>query len=119
MSIRKLMLASALTLASFSALAADVSGTWSMNIESPMGQGTRSFTLEQKGEAITGTTTGQLGDAKVTGTLKGSDLTLSYTLDAQGQQLTVTYTGKVDGNAVSGKVSYGDMGEGTFKGTKQ
>jgi hypothetical protein len=31
----------------------------------------------------------------------------------------VKYTGVVDGKNVAGKVSLGEMGEGTFKGTKQ
>jgi hypothetical protein len=119
MSIRKLMLAAALSLASIAAFAADVAGTWTMNVEMPQGQGTRTFTLEQKGEALTGTTTGQMGDSKVTGTIKGNDLTLSYSLDMQGQALTVTYTGKVEGNTASGKIDFGGMGEGTFKGTKK
>jgi hypothetical protein len=72
-----------------------------------------------KGEAITGNYKGQLGEADVSGTIKGDDISLIYKVDAQGQSLTVTYTGKVAGNFMSGKVSLGQFGEGTFKGSKQ
>ena len=120
MSIRKLMVATVIALGAMqSALAADVTGTWAMAVESPMGSGTPTFVLEQKGEEVTGSYKGQLGEAKVAGTLKGNALSFAYTIDAQGMQLKVTYTGTVDGNTMSGKVNYADQGDGTFKGTKQ
>jgi hypothetical protein len=99
-------------------LAADVTGTWTMMVETQAGSGSPTFTLTQKGEAITGTYKGQLGEAPVTGTLKGSDLLLEFKVDLQGQSLTVTYTGKVDGNSASGTVQLGQFAQGTFKGTK-
>ena len=102
-----------------SAFAADVTGNWAMTVESPMGTGNPSFALVQKGEEVTGTYKGQLGEAKVAGTLKGNALSLVYDINAQGMELKITYSGTVDGNTMSGKVSYGDQGEGTFKGTKQ
>jgi hypothetical protein len=120
MSIRKLMMASVLAFGAMqSAFAGDVTGTWAMTVESPMGTGNPSFTLVQKGEEVTGTYKGQMGEAKVAGTLKGNALALSYDISAQGMELKITYSGTVDGNTMSGKVAYGDQGEGTFKGTKQ
>jgi hypothetical protein len=68
---------------------------------------------------VTGTYKGQLGDAPVAGTVKGNDLSLIIKISAQGQELTVTYTGVVEGNnSVKGKVSLGELGEGTFTGKK-
>jgi hypothetical protein len=99
--------------------AADVTGTWIMAVETGAGSGSPTFVLVQKGEALTGSYKGQLGEAQVTGTVKGNDVTIEYKVDAQGQPLAVTYTGKVDGNSMSGKVVLGTFGEGTFKGTKQ
>ena len=120
MSIRKLMLVSALSLASLSAAwAADVSGTWLMTVETQAGTGNPTFTLKQEGDKVTGNYKGQLGEAPVTGTMKGNELALSYKINAQGTDLVVKYTGTVDGKNISGKVSLGELGEGTFKGTKQ
>src|SRR5271169_1452554 len=101
------------------ASAADVTGTWIMAVETGAGSGTPTFVLVQKGEDLTGNYKGQLGEAQVTGTVKGDDVTIEYKVDAQGQTLNVKYTGKVDGNSMSGKVVLGGFGEGTFKGTKQ
>ena len=98
---------------------ADVTGTWIMAVETGAGSGSPTFVLVQKGEDLTGNYKGQLGEAQVTGTVKGDDVTIEYKVDAQGQTLSVKYTGKVDGNSMSGKVVLGGFGEGTFKGTKQ
>jgi hypothetical protein len=101
------------------ASAADVTGTWIMAVETGAGSGTPTFVLVQKGDALTGSYKGQLGEAQVTGTVTGDDVVIEYKVDAQGQTLAVKYTGKVAGNSMSGKVSLGQFGEGTFKGTKQ
>jgi hypothetical protein len=101
------------------ASAADVTGTWLMQVETGAGSGTPTFVLVQKGDALTGSYKGQLGEAPVTGTVTGDDVVIEYKVDAQGQTLAVKYTGKVDGKSMSGKVSLGSFGEGTFKGIKQ
>jgi hypothetical protein len=101
------------------ASAADVTGTWNMSVETTAGTGSPVFTLTQKGDTISGTYKGQLGEAPVTGTVKGDDVTLEIKVEVQGQSLTVVYTGKLDGKNMSGKVSLGQLGDGTFKGTKQ
>lgn len=120
--LRRLMLASVVAMGALSipALAADanVSGTWTMNVESPMGAGTPTFVLTQKGADVAGTYKGQLGEAPVTGTVKGNAIELKYSISAQGMELAITYAGTVEGDAMKGKVSYGDMGEGTFTGKK-
>ena len=99
--------------------AADVSGTWIMTVQTSAGSGSPTFTLVQKGDAISGTYKGQLGEAPVTGAMSGNDMTLEFSVDLQGQSLTIKYTGKVDGKSVSGNVSLGGFGSGTFTGTKQ
>jgi len=120
MSIRKVFLASVMMLGSATAAwAADVTGTWTMNVETQAGSGSPTFVLKQDGETVTGTYKGQLGEAPVTGTIKGNELAVSYKVSGQGMELEVKYMGTVDGNKISGKLSMGDMGEGTFTGTKQ
>ena len=99
--------------------AADVTGTWIMTVQTSAGSGSPTFTLVQKGDAITGTYKGQLGEAPVSGSISGNDMTLQFTVDAQGQTLTIKYTGKVDGKSVSGNVALGAFGSGTFTGVKQ
>jgi hypothetical protein len=98
---------------------ADVSGTWIMNVETGAGTGTPTFVLVQKGGQLSGTYKGQFGDAPVTGTVKGNDITITYKVNAQGQDLEIVYTGTLDGDKVSGKVKLGSLGDGTFSGKKQ
>jgi hypothetical protein len=101
------------------ARAADVTGTWIMSVQTSAGSGSPTFTLVQKGDSISGTYKGRLGEAPVTGSVSGNDITLEFSVDTQGQSLTIKYTGKVDGKSVSGNVALGGFGSGTFTGTKQ
>jgi hypothetical protein len=113
-----LLAAAAFTVAHIAA-AADVTGTWIMAVETGAGSGSPTFVLVQKGEALSGTYKGQLGEAQVTGTVKGDEVTIDYKVDGQAGSLAVKYTGKTDGKTMSGKVSLGQLGEGTFTGKKQ
>jgi hypothetical protein len=99
--------------------AVDVTGTWIMAVQTGAGSGSPTFILVQKGDALSGSYKGQLGEAQVTGTVKGDDVTIEYTVDGPAGSLSVKYSGKTDGKTMSGKVSLGQMGEGTFTGTKQ
>ena len=98
--------------------APDVTGTWTMTVETSMGSGNPTFTLAQKGEDITGNYKGRFGEAPVTGTIKGNQVTLTFTVSAQGQEMKTDYVGTVEGDAMAGKVVFGGFGEGTFKGTR-
>jgi hypothetical protein len=98
---------------------AGITGTWTLTVESPNGTGNPVFNLKQEGEKITGTYKGALGEAPVTGTLKGKDLTISFkTSGGQAGEQTVEYTGTVEGATMKGKVKLGALGEGTFTGKK-
>ncbi|MEP7271579.1 MAG: hypothetical protein ABI882_08735 [Acidobacteriota bacterium] len=102
-----------------SATAADVTGTWKMTVESQAGTGNPTVTLKQDGEMLTGNYKGQLGEAPLKGTLKGSEIKFSFSVNAQGQDLLIEYTGTVEGKTMKGKVKLGDFGEGTFTGVLQ
>ena len=117
--VRHLVLAAvAGAVASFGALAADVSGNWNLTVESPRGVQNPTMTLAQKGEEVTGTYKGARGEMPVKGTLKGNDLKLSYTVSMQGNEMTINYEGVVNGDAIDGKVIMGQMGEAKFSAKK-
>ena len=100
---------------SASAQAVDVSGKWNMKVETSAGSGTPVFMLKQTGETITGTYSGQLGEAEITGTLKGKEIKLEF----KAGDYNIVYTGTVDGNRMAGKVGIGDAAQGTFAGVKE
>jgi hypothetical protein len=95
--------------------AVNITGSWSVTVETQAGSGNPSFTFKQEGETLTGTYKGQFGEAPVKGTVKGNDISFTIKINAQGQELTVTYTGKVESkDAMKGKVVLGELGEGTW-----
>ena len=95
---------------------ADVSGGWSFTTENPQGTNTRSMELEQDGNTLTGTTTGDNGaTASVSGTISGNKVELTYDVPAG---ITVTMTGTVDSTSMRGSVNYGGQGEGSFTARK-
>lgn len=97
------------------ALAADITGTWTANVELTAGSGTAKLEIKQTGETITGTYHGTFGDAPLKGTVKGDKVELSFGNDTA----TAKYTGTMDGDKkMSGTVDYGEVGTGTFTATK-
>jgi hypothetical protein len=100
---------------SVSAQSIDVSGKWNMKVETSAGSGTPVFVLKQAGETITGTYSGQLGEAAVTGTLKEKAIRLEF----KAGEYNVVYDGTVEGNTMKGKLNIGDVAEGTFSGMKE
>ena len=122
-SLRRMLLAvsAAAVFLTTSAIAADanVAGEWDLIVESPAGTGTPHFSLKQEGASISGTYKGALGEAPVTGTVKGNAVTIKFQVEAQGMEMEVSYVGTVDGAAMSGTVTLGDFGEGKFTGKKK
>lgn len=97
----------------------DVTGKWALNVETSAGAGQPTFTFKQDGEKLTGHYVGTFGEADLTGTVKGADITFAFTVDAQGTALKETYTGTVDKDTMKGKLVIEGFGEGTFTGKKQ
>lgn len=100
---------------SVTAQTVDVSGKWNMTVETSAGSGTPVFMLKQTGETVTGTYTGQLGEAVVTGSLKEKAIKLEF----KAGEYNVVYTGTIESNTIKGKVAIGDVAEGTFTGMKE
>jgi hypothetical protein len=97
--------------------AADVSGTWEAKVEVGGQSGTPTFVLKQAGEDLTGTYSGALGEAPLTGTVKGNDVALDFEISGY----KIHYAGKLaaGGKTMEGTVDYGGMASGTFTATKQ
>jgi hypothetical protein len=97
----------------------DVTGKWAFSVETSAGAGAPTFTFKQDGEKLTGHYTGTFGEADLTGTVKGADITFTFTVDAQGNSLKETYTGTVDKDTMKGKLVIEGFGEGTFTAKRQ
>ncbi len=105
-----------LILLTSSALGADLTGTWLADVQTDAGNGTPKFVLKQEGGKLTGTYSGALGEAKVTGTVTGQDVTIEFNAGAP-----IVYIGKLDeaGKTITGTCDLGGQASGTFKAVKQ
>jgi len=100
--------------------AADVSGSWQFTVETPAGTGNPSFTFRQDGEKLTGTDTGMLGQAEVTGWVKGDRVEFEFQASFEGQKFTVRYSGVIESpTRMKGTAQFGDLGEGSWTAVKK
>ena len=98
----------------------DVSGNWEFKVDTSAGSGSPSFVFKQDGEKLTGTYSGLFGKADLTGTVKGDQVDFKFNFSYSGQSGVAHYTGTIESaTKMSGKVEFGDLGEGTWTGTKQ
>jgi hypothetical protein len=99
----------------------DVTGAWAFEVQTQAGTGTPQVTFKQDGEKLTGRySSSVLGDADLTGSVKGQAIEFSLTANVQGNSLSVTYRGTVeDNNTMKGKVDFAGMGEGNFSGKRK
>jgi hypothetical protein len=97
----------------------DVTGTWELNVESPMGSRASDAIFTQSGETLGGKMVSPRGEVPLTGTIKGDAVNFSITVNAQGQTLQIDYTGTVTGDAMSGTVVFGSFGDGKWTGKKK
>ena len=108
-----------LTSAQLGAQGTNVTGVWAFTVTTDQGGGTPTITFKQDGEKLTGKYEGQLGNADLTGTVKGNAITFTFTVDVQGQQAPVTYKGTVEKNTMKGSMDIAGMVNGTFTATKK
>jgi len=106
-----------LILTAASLLGADVSGTWNAKVETDAGSGTPVFVLKQSGEKLSGTYSGALGEAQISGSVKGEDVVIEF--EVEGAK--ILYTGKLDGagKTMQGKVDLAGMASGTFTAARK
>lgn len=95
--------------------AADISGTWSASVQLDAGSGTATFVLKQSGDTLSGSYSGALGEAKVTGSVKGDEVEWAFETEDAGK---VIYKGKLDGGKIKGTAEYGQLGKGSFSAEK-
>ena len=95
---------------------ADLTGTWTAAVVLDAGSGTATFNFKQTGEQLSGTYSGTLGEAKVSGTVKGDRAEWSFDSELAGK---ISYTGMITGNEIKGSVEYGQLGKGTFTAQKK
>lgn len=95
---------------------ANIEGKWYFTVVTPQGSGNPVVTFKQDGGKLTGHYAGSIGEAPLTGTIKGNDFVFQFTTDPK--KGPAIYKGKVDGNKVAGDVDFAGVAKGTFTGEK-
>jgi len=97
----------------------NVTGTWNLTVETPMGARDMKLNATQNGEALTGSIASPRGEVPITGTVKGNAVAFMMKLNAQGMDMQIDYAATVEGESMKGTAKFGDMGNGAFTGKKQ
>jgi hypothetical protein len=99
----------------------DLTGKWVFTVQTEAGTTTPTVTFKQEGEKLTGHYSSQtLGEAELTGTVKGQNVNFSFTADLGGQAAPVTYAAKIeDKDSLKGTIDVAGLASGTFTGKRQ
>ncbi len=109
-----------LLLTVWAASAADVTGTWQFQVNTQAGSGEPTFVFDQKGEELAGTYQGQLGEAKLRGTVKGDKIEFAFEISSGGQTMKVAYSGTIESaTKMKGGAKYDQLGDATWTAAKK
>jgi hypothetical protein len=99
----------------------DLTGKWVFTVQTEAGTTTPTVTFKQEGEKLTGHYSSQtLGEADLTGTVKGQNVNFSFTADLGGQAAPVSYAAKIeDKDTLKGTIDVAGLASGTFTGKRQ
>ena len=96
-----------------------IDGTYSIEIDTPMGKQSAMLTLKANGSALGGTMEGPMGSSEFSGGMvNGDEIAWSMEINTPMGKINLEYRGKVTGDEISGEVKAGDFGSSPFKGAR-
>jgi imidazolonepropionase-like amidohydrolase len=98
----------------------NITGIWTLSVNSPQGPTDVTLNVTQSGGALTGTTTSSIGSASlIAGSISGNTFRFSINLNSpQVGELSVTFSGTVQGTKMSGTADVSGIGAMEFTGSK-
>jgi len=88
--------------------AANVAGNWELTQPGRNGPQTQALTIDQKGDALTGTLKGAQGDpVPLTGTVSGNNITFTVKRQGRNGEVVIEYKGTLDSGTLKGTVMMG------------
>lgn len=76
--------------------APNITGKWNFEVETPQGTGKPVFTFIHAGQNIIGHYQGRLGEADLSGSVKGNDAQWSFEAEFSGESASVSYKGQIE-----------------------
>ena len=94
----------------------DLSGMWTLTIQSPDGDQPLPITIVQDGNDLTATgEVPDLGPIEMKGMLDGSAVRFEWNLNIEGMELAITFMGTVaDDGTMAGTADFGGFGAGDW-----
>jgi len=94
----------------------DLSGMWTLTIQSPDGDQPLPITIAQDGNDLTATGEApEIGTIEMKGMLDGSSVRFEWNLNIEGMELAITFTGTVaDDGTMAGTADFGGFGAGDW-----
>jgi hypothetical protein len=117
---RKIMLVAVLILSGLLyAYAADITGKWTAEFDTQIGQQKYTFNFKVDGDKLTGTlrggVSGQESESEIQeGKINGNEISFVEMLNYQGQELKVTYTGTISADEIKLNRNVADMANETL-----
>ena len=92
----------------------DLSGMWTLTIQSDQGDQPIPITITQDGQDLTAMGDGgEIGPVEMKGTLDGSDVLFEWDLYIEGMELNIVFRGTIaEDGTISGTADFGGFGEG-------
>ena len=115
---RKIMLVAVLILSGL-LYAADITGKWTAEFDTQIGQQKYTFNFKVDGDKLTGTlrggVSGQESESEIQeGKINGNEISFVEMLNYQGQELKVTYTGTISADEIKLNRNVADMANETL-----
>lgn len=99
---------------------ADFGGVWNVTVEGPQGAMNSQLTLKQTADTISGEFQSEIGNAPVSGMVKGDSIKVSFGIDMGGQQLSLQLIGALkDADNLGGTIEAAGMGGFPFVATRK
>ncbi len=96
---------------------AGVDGTYEVTVKSPLGDQKSTLTVKSDGNTFTGTNSGAMGSADVSGEVNGNTLTWKQSMTVP-MPMTLDMTATVEGDSITGTVGAGAFGSFPMNGVR-
>jgi len=99
---------------------ADISGVWTMTLQTPQGEMTSDTTIVQTDDVIKVTMPSPMGDEmKGEGKVKENTAEWTLTISTPNGEFALVFKAKIEGDKMSGEIQMGDFGTSTFTAVKK
>jgi hypothetical protein len=96
---------------------ADVDGSWDCTVKSPLGDQKMTLAITTSGSTFTGTASGGMGSADVSGTVEGNTIAWKQSITVP-MPMTLDCHATAEGDTLTGSVGAGAFGSFPLSGTR-